>query len=92
MTATRAAKFPSIFKQSFFDHNEAVWFPVTGLTWATFILMNVLYGVPYTGVCPLPSGAGRADRQQWFKVACEIMFYIHVVYAVFIQTVMEFTL
>lgn len=53
MTAMRAARHREVFKQSFFDHNEAIWFPVTGLTWATFIIMTLLYGVPYVGVSAL---------------------------------------
>lgn len=78
MTTLRIFKYPSIVKQSFFDHNEAVWFPVTGLTLATFIIMTLLYGVPNVG--------------QWLTVVCEVLFYILVAYALAIQTIMEQTL
>lgn len=98
MTAIRAARHREVFKQSFFDHNEAIWFPVTGLTWATFILMTVLYGVPYVGVSACESCnellplAVTLTSQTWLVVACEVMFYIHLVYAFAILVIMENTL
>lgn len=93
MTTLRIFKYPSIVKQSFFDHNEAVWFPVTGLTLATFIIMTLLYGVPNVGVSDIVLMTSIiANVQQWLTVVCEVLFYILVAYALAIQTIMEQTL
>jgi hypothetical protein len=51
MAASRAIRYPKVFKQSFYDRSEAVWFPTIMLGMATLIIGTMLYGVPYCGVC-----------------------------------------
>jgi hypothetical protein len=52
MTCRRIHRWPRIFKNSFYDQKEAVWFPVTGVAMATLIIGTLIYGGPYTGVSP----------------------------------------
>lgn len=50
MVLTRAIKYPRVFKQSFYDRSEAVWFPTSMLGMATIMIGTMLYGVPRCGV------------------------------------------
>jgi hypothetical protein len=50
MTITRAIKFPKVFKQSFFDRAEGVWFPTSVIGMATLLIGTMLFGIPYCGV------------------------------------------
>jgi hypothetical protein len=50
MTITRAIKYPKVFKQSFFDRAEGVWFPTSVIGMATLLIGTMLFGIPYCGV------------------------------------------
>lgn len=50
MTISRAIRYPRVFKQSFYDRSEAVWFPTSMLGMATLIIGTMLFGVPRCGV------------------------------------------
>lgn len=50
MMLTRAIKYPKVFKQSFYDRAEGVWFPTSVIGMATLIIGTMLFGVPYCGV------------------------------------------
>jgi hypothetical protein len=50
MVLTRAIKYPKVFKQSFYDRSEAVWFPTSVIGMATLIIGTMLFGIPYCGV------------------------------------------
>ncbi|KAK4688387.1 hypothetical protein P7C73_g1722, partial [Tremellales sp. Uapishka_1] len=64
MVARRAINHPKIFKHSFYDQGEGVWFPVTVLAVATLIIGIINYGIPYCG--------------SWLIVTCEVLFWIYV--------------
>jgi tellurite resistance protein TehA-like permease len=61
MTITRAIKYPKVFKQSFFDRAEGVWFPTSVIGMATLLIGTMLFGIPYCGVSPSWSLRGGAD-------------------------------
>jgi hypothetical protein len=50
MVARRAINHPKVFKASFYDEGEGVWFPVAILGLATLIIGTIVFGIPYTGV------------------------------------------
>ena len=59
MMLTRAIKYPRVFKQSFYDRSEAVWFPTAMLGMATIMIGTMLYGVPRCGVSAILPASGR---------------------------------
>jgi tellurite resistance protein TehA-like permease len=52
MTFRRMYRWPRVFKNSFYDQKEAVWFPVPTIAMATLLVGTLIYGGPYTGVSP----------------------------------------
>lgn len=50
MTISRAVRHPKVFKQSFYDRSEAVWFPTSVIGMATLIIGTILFGIPRCGV------------------------------------------
>jgi len=62
MTATRAIKHPKVFKQSFYDRAEGVWFPTSIIAMATLLIGTILLGIPFCGVSlPFALGDGADD-------------------------------
>lgn len=84
MMLTRAIRYPKVFKQSFYDRSEAVWFPTSMLGMATLMIATMLYGIPRCGVrfqrMPITlDWTSRADRyQEWLVVTVEAWFYVFV--------------
>jgi hypothetical protein len=50
MSITRAIKYPKVFKQSFYDRAEGVWFPTSVIGMATLLIGTMLFGIPKCGV------------------------------------------
>jgi hypothetical protein len=61
MTVTRAIRYPKVFKQSFYDRAEGVWFPTSVIGMATLLIGTMLFGIPYCGVSLSWSMRGGAD-------------------------------
>ena len=61
MSITRAIKYPKVFKQSFYDRAEGVWFPTSVIGMATLLIGTMLFGIPYCGVSPALALMDSAD-------------------------------
>lgn len=78
MAFRRLHRWPRVFKNSFYDQKEAVWFPVTAVAMATLIIGTLLYGGPYTG--------------PWLPLACEVWYWVYVALAAAVGLTMQSTL
>jgi tellurite resistance protein TehA-like permease len=81
MTISRAIRYPKVFKQSFYDRSEAVWFPTSVIGMATLIIGTMLFGIPRCGVSynSLDCWWGGADKIGMASSSCRsLVLRLHV--------------
>jgi len=76
MMISRYIRHPKVFKQSFYDRSEAVWFPTSVIGMATLIIGTILFGIPRCGVSSWLVSQMMLTRKEWLVVAVEVWYYI----------------